>query len=171
LDTFVSALEECEDCKKFGKKYEETLKFRPKPSIYFNIYRNWRPSKVKALFIAEAPPWKPKYFYSPDIKASFLRKMLFNQLQIPYLNKNGLEVFKARGYFFTDTIKCRLRKQKSKPPIQIIRNCVRNFLSNEIRSLNPEKIILLGKTAKQGLEQLQEFKALRKYGVKKIAVK
>jgi hypothetical protein len=65
---FLDSLENCEDCRKFGKHYEDILSFRPKASIVFHAYDICKPSNIKNLFIAEAPPWKePKYFYNTEI--------------------------------------------------------------------------------------------------------
>ncbi|RLI29590.1 MAG: hypothetical protein DRO46_02220 [Candidatus Hecatellales archaeon] len=36
----------------------------------------------------------------------------------------------------------------------------------EMRNLKPEKVVLLGRTAKQAFESFEEFKDLRKYKVK-----
>lgn len=146
--------------------YEEILKFKPKASIQFHAYDSWRPSKVKNLFIAEAPPWdEPKYFYNTDVKAGVLRKKLFDQLKIADCGKSGLEAF-SKESFLIDTIKCRLKKQNSNPPAKVIANCAKRFLLKEVQSLKPERIVVLGKTAKQGLEQFSEFKALTRYRIK-----
>jgi hypothetical protein len=165
---FLDRLENCEDCRKFGKHYEDILSFRPKASIVFHAYDICKPSDIKNLFIAEAPPWKePKYFYNTEIEAGALRKGLFDQLEIKdkYYGKRGLEVF-SKECFLVDTIKCRLKKTHSNPPSRVLANCAERFLLDEIKSLKPNRIITLGKTAKRGLEQFSEFEALKSYEVK-----
>jgi hypothetical protein len=166
MQSVLDRLKECEDCRRFGRHFEEILKFKPKASIFFHAYDIWRPRKIKNLFIAEAPPWnEPKYFYNTEIEAGVLRKGLFDQLRIADYGKSGLETF-SEECFLVDTIKCRLKKPDSNPPRLVIANCAKRFLLGEIQSLKPERIVILGKTAKQGLEQFNEFEALKRYKIR-----
>jgi uracil-DNA glycosylase len=68
-----------------------------------------------------------------------------------------------------DTIKCRLNKSKSlKTPLRMARiskNCAALFLRKEIDELKPETIFVLGKIAKEALEQFPEFEELSKHGI------
>ena len=160
-------LEGCNDCSKF-KLYCAVLKFNPKACFKFNAYAYLKPGKVSNLFIAEAPPpTEPRYFYNTDIPAGTLRRGLFKQLRIDDLTRNGLEKF-CETNFLTDTIKCRLNKgQLGQVPIEIIKNCAGRFLGEEIESIQPRNIVLLGDTARRGLGQLEGFEELNEFRVKK----
>ncbi|HJX24008.1 MAG TPA: uracil-DNA glycosylase family protein [Candidatus Bathyarchaeia archaeon] len=125
-----------------------------KPSVQFKLYPRWRLRKVKALFVAEAPPWlkkgeAPRYFYNHKVYNG-MRRMLLAQLGIGDYGERGLEEFKDRGYLLSDTVKCRLFT-KDGVPEPVAERCVTNFLSDEILLLNPEKIFLLGGTALRGM--------------------
>jgi uracil-DNA glycosylase family 4 len=167
MQSFKDKLRECEDCRKFGRHYEEILNFAQKASIHFNAYKICQNRNIRNLFIAEAPPWEePKYFYNTEIEAGALRKGLFDQLKIKDYTKCGLKTFNEEC-FLTDTIKCRLKKTHPNPPSEVIANCAKRFLLHDIESLKPKNIVVLGNTAKKGLEQFSEFEALRKFRVKK----
>jgi len=166
MKNLLCRIEKCEDCRKFGAHFEEVLKFKPKACVDFHVYDSWSPQKVKNLFIAEAPPQRePKYFYNTEMKAGGLRRGLFNQMKIRDCTINGLKIF-SKENLLVDTIKCRLKKKKSKVPIEITNNCAGAFLLEEIETLRPNTIVLLGDTARRGLGSISEFKALNKYRVK-----
>jgi uracil-DNA glycosylase len=95
-----------------------------------------------------------------------LRRGLFEQLKIGNYTERGLAVFSEEN-FLVDTIKCRLEKGKSKVPIEIINNCVRQFLREEIESIHSKRIVLLGDTARRGLVSLSEFNTLNQCRVKR----
>jgi len=157
----------CKDCAKF-KLYCRALKFEPKASLKFNAHAFLKPTKITNLFIAEAPPsTEPRYFYNTDIPAGTLRRGLFKELGITDLSRKGLEQF-CENNFLTDTIKCRLNKDLiGQVPIEIINNCVSRFLREEIDYIQPKNIVLLGDTARRGLGQIEEFKELNAFRVKK----
>lgn len=165
MNNFYEEIEECEDCRKFGNRVESSLKFQPKACIVFHAYSKWCPKEIENLFIAEAPPFQePKYFYNTEIKSGILRKGLLAQLKIDDQTE-GFETFSKRN-FLIDAIKCRLDKDSSRVPPEIIKNCANRFLRREISSLKPKRIILLGDTAKQGLACLSEYAFINQYRVK-----
>lgn len=155
---------EISNCHKCAGIEENRLKTDDKPYVKFQVEQKWRPEKIKVMFVAESPPWngKQRYFYNEiDEKRINLRKEV-----LKHLNLKSLKDFKEEGYFLIDAIKCRLnKKRKKKVPRQVLQNCSNQFLMNEIMSLKPLTIFVLGKSAKQALQQHMEFQDLQNHKV------
>lgn len=70
----------CQECEKLGIRAARTVRTFVKPCAEFDIYAERKPSPVKVLFLAEAPPGNSKgYFYDPAAHAGYkeiLRKIL-----------------------------------------------------------------------------------------------
>ena len=155
MEKWLQNLDSCRYC---GEESKEYLKDFIKPCIEFRAHDDWKPEEVSVLFIAESPPGhESRYFYNLGTP-NLTRKKLLELLEMPDLSN-----FKKKGYFLTDTIKCRLWKHGHGFPSYIAGNCAKRFLRDEIRRLKPEKIVLLGKTAKEGVQQFPEFEELRSY--------
>jgi hypothetical protein len=166
LQDIFAQIEQCTDCQNFGK-YNQRLKYSPKACIHFNVVDYHNCGKVRNLFIAEAPPFaEPKYFYNPNSAVGSLRRGLFKELCIKDCSGKGLEQF-SKENLLIDTIKCRLDKGKSGVPKKVLANCTSRFLGREIDGIKPKNIILLGDTAKRGLEQLKGYEVLSGYQVKR----
>lgn len=146
-----------------------------KPNLYFEAQR-FKPRKTKALFIAESPPPQKKelerdlqpYFYNKKCKTTgnTLRGVLLEVLGIYGGNpRQQLEKFRNRGYFLIDTIKCRISKRQIKGTrwSDLVKDCTSTHLLDEIISLKPEKICILGKWALEGIKTLPQFSILRKH--------
>jgi len=159
-------IQRCRKCIDQKLVSSDRLDTSEKPYVRFQVEKKWKPDKVKVLFIAESPPPKG-YFYSLEETGG--SSGLQTEVQ-KYLHLDqSLEEFKERRYFLLDTIKCRLNKAKSiKAPLRlakISKNCAREFLKREIDGLRPDTIFVLGKTAKEALEQFPDFEELREHRI------
>jgi uncharacterized phage protein (TIGR02220 family) len=145
-------IENCQLC----IQYANAIDFKEKPCIVFQVEKQWLPSKVTVLFLAESPPWsKDRYFYKTDMTGN---KTHLQKEVLRYLNLASLQEFKAKGYFLIDAIKCRLNKQVNEHvPTPVLGNCANRFLQKELDSFNPSTIFVLGNSAKHALEQLAFF--------------
>ena len=156
-DCVIDRIQQCKDC----IKYPQVLCTKPKPYVKFNVLENWKPIKVKVLFIAESPPKDrdEAYFYN-DKTEGRLKDKIFNLLYIrEETAEKRLQRFKERNFFLIDTLKCRLDKSKTKYiPQKVIKSCAENFLQQEIDDLKPDKICVLGRTALKGLKALTAFR-------------
>jgi uracil-DNA glycosylase family 4 len=149
-----------DNCKYCGEESKAFLREFNKPCMKSEAHHEWKPDTVNVLFIAESPPGhERRYFYNMNTR-NITREKLLDLLEM-----KGLGKFRGEGYFLTDTIKCRLRKQGRGRsfPSYIADNCATRFLYSEIQLLKPKTIVLLGKTAKQRLQRFPEFEKLRTY--------
>jgi hypothetical protein len=164
---FQIQLSACEDCKKFATSSTlEKWNFQ-KPCVRYRTHADWKPEHVKVVFIAEAPPGTSDgYFYEPkpiEGYAEILRSHLLDLLGINHdAIEQSLKEFKNDGYFLTDAIKCRCDKgNRSHPPRALARNCGGKWLQGELGILGPDKVCILGKTAKEALEVVPDYAELR----------
>ena len=124
------------------------------------LRNNYRPSKVRVLFIAESPPRQRgnsiTFFYSD--KGSMLSKQLkellviagFRDFNVPS-HKEFLKRFQDAGFYLIDAIRCPIIYRSRKR--RFMRNCI-YFLQEEIRRLDPEIIMVLGRTACEALKNI-----------------
>ena len=128
-----------------------------KPFVNFQVEESWKPKQVKVLFVVESPPWNGNqaYFYNQNSR----NKRTNLRIEVlKLLNLKSLIEFKNRGYYLIDAIKCRLNKREEKKvPTEVLLICSDQFLEKEIKQLNPEKIFVLGNTAKKALQRIPEF--------------
>jgi len=125
-----------------------------------SLRRRYKPSKVRVLFIVESPPRQEgkhtKFFYSD--KGSKLSKKLkellvtagFNDFDVPN-HKEFLKRFQEAGFYLIDVIRCPMSSKSGRK--RLMRNCI-PFLQEEIRKLDPEIIIILGRTACEVLRNI-----------------
>ena len=160
----------CQEC--INLDCADRLKTNEKPYVVFEVAEKWLPKgSVNVLFVAESPPWngEQRYFYNTlkTGKRGGLRKEILKWLGLP-----SLDSFKNEGYFLIDAIKCRFNKsEKSNVPKQILSKCSNKFLAEEIRSLRPKTIFVLGDSAKkalQGLYVFPDFAEFRSLDVHKV---
>lgn len=161
--TLTHNIEICKKC--ISLTSDNRLKIDNKPYVKFQVETKWKPKTgIKVLFIAESPPWNgnQRYFYHEiDEKRTNLRKEVLR-----HLNLKNLKEFKEEGYFLIDAIKCRINKKgKKKVPKQALKDCSDQFLMKEITNLKPQTIFVLGKSAKQALQQHPEFLNLQNHKV------
>jgi len=166
-EIFERDLNGCKDCRKFATSSTlERWNFQ-KPCIKYRTHIDWKPERVKVVFIAEAPPGTSEgYFYEPkpiEGYAEILRNHLLGLLGINHDDiEQALKEFKKNGYFLTDAIKCRCDKgDRSHPPKALAGNCGRKWLERELWILEPHKICILGKTAKEAQEVVPGYEELR----------
>lgn len=144
------------------------------PSELYHVYDRWQPRDgIDTLFLAESPPWSSveNYFYNENYEAPDNKKnlstILFDKLHIEAGTKDdNLTEFMARGFFLSDSVKCVWRKKlatdtpgagKKNIPRDLIRLSVYLTLKNEILSMNPRIIFLLGKTALRAMRYIERF--------------
>jgi hypothetical protein len=136
------------------------------PHIKYKVYEQWQPIELKALLIAESPPWKDRtnYFYDPNSENALTRH-LFSLLHIEGETKwEKLIIFKSRGYFVIDTLACIFNKNQHEIPHSLIIWSAQQILALEIEELQPSMILAMGNTAFHGLRSIPEFlKELCKY--------
>lgn len=155
---FTCKIDICKKCN--DSEFSNRLKIIGKPFVKFQVEEIWKPKLVKVLFIAESPPWngKKSYFYNQN---TFDNRTNLRKEILSLLNLKSLEEFRTNGYYLIDVIKCRLNKRvKKNIPEKVISICSNQFLEKEIEQLKPEKIFVLGNTAKRALQRMPEFKDL-----------
>lgn len=101
---------------------------------------------VRLYFVSVAPPWGGAYFWD-ETKRDAVREGLFRALSLAL----GEEIttcrqFRDMGFFLTPAVKCpSTRSNHDHPPHrQAVNNCV-GFLLDELLSIQPERILALGK--------------------------
>lgn len=131
----------CKLCQSLGinfeKEREENLRY---------AYQ-YKPEKVKILWIVESPPKSvpARYFYRPELtRFDSLFRETMKALNIPISNPKSaaLKEFQSRGNFLIDSMKCPADKSNAhlKPQMRI--NCS-SILNEEILSLDPENILII----------------------------
>ena len=153
----------CQECLSFEGR--ERINPSEKPFVKYQVEQKWQRKPVEVLFVAESPPWngKQQYFYNQDVyeKRTNLRREVLEHLEL-----NSSEEFKGKGFALIDAIKCRLnKKQKRSVPMKVLEACSARFLKREILELAPKVIFVLGNSAKQALQHLQEFRDLQHHRV------
>ena len=160
---FTCEIDLCQKCMKLD--FSNRLNSVRKPFVNFQVEEIWKPVQVKVLFVAESPPWNGNqaYFYNQN---SHNKRTNLRIEVLKLLNLNSLIEFKNRGYYLIDAIKCRLNKrEKKKVPTEVVLICSDQFLQKEIKQLKPEKIVILGNTAKKALQRIPEFTELTHHKV------
>lgn len=144
------------------------------PCELYHAYDRWQPpDRIDILFLAESPPWSGEgnYFYNEDFEAPDdrmnLSATLFRKLHIELGTKEDkLKEFRRRSCFLSDSVKCVFKKRlptdppgarKKKIPRDLIRLSVDLTLKDEILSMNPRIIFLLGKTALRAMRYIERF--------------
>jgi hypothetical protein len=129
------------------------------PFARYRVYDRWKPDKVRVLFLAESPPWEDSMYFYNEEREGGLSRTLFRYLGIDgATNSQKLLKFKNRGLFLIDTLKCIFRKDvRKKIPDKLIRFSAREILEDEIETLKPSLICILGKTALRGLQHTNGF--------------
>lgn len=161
----------CTRCETLNESAARTVRPFVKPCAESDIYINWKPERVKVVFIAEAPPGKSDgYFYDPRRYPGYketLRTALFSLLELVGTDISAkLAEFKGRGYFLVDAIKCRCKKTNGQPPKRVTETCARRWLQQELEEIGkPDRICALGKAALLALSQLAGFEHLSRYSV------
>jgi hypothetical protein len=144
------------------------------PCELYHAYDRWQPPDgIDILFLAESPPWSGEgnYFYNEDFEAPGdrmnLSTILLKKLHIELGTKEDkLMEFRRRSCFLSDSVKCVFKKRlptdppgarRKKIPRDLIRLSVGLTLKEEIASMNPRIIFLLGKTALRAMRYIEGF--------------
>lgn len=152
MNAFVSEIlsnKYCRQCILFNRREHisvrnETIKMNAKHA----------PEKIKILFVAESPPWdfmkdRHSYFYAPgQVKQKGLfyhvMSVLFDEKF--FTKEQFLQKFVKSGFYLIDMVKCPVNKLTKKEKEKAIKSCAK-YLDEEIRSLNFEKAIFIGKNS------------------------
>lgn len=146
-----------------------------KPSLEYQIEK-WLPSKVKMLFLAEAPPYHPKkksqvtdsYFYNPAESLKIigpseplLGTLSWNIFTFLKIDKNlskeeKLQHFKEMGCFFIEAIKCRLDRTNRSIVNKTVKNCS-YFLQKNLEEIEYSNIVIMGERALLGIKNCYMF--------------
>ncbi|NHJ85324.1 MAG: hypothetical protein FK734_07665 [Asgard group archaeon] len=162
-------LDDCQKCRNHHEKFSSSaiIHVDLKPSLHYQVDQKWTPSKTNVLFIAESPPYyssqiyeaADSYFYNKEEKNRFLSPPielqgtlswnLFSLLGIDNkLTKlEKLTQFMNKGYFYTESVKCRVDRINDKNLLsRTVTNCT-IFLDKEISTLQPNTIVVMGEKA------------------------
>ena len=107
----------CNKCETLG------INFRAERENNLDYAYEFKPDKIKYLWIVESPPKSdpPRYFYRPELTAfdSLFRETM-KAINIPVTNPKteSLLAFQKRGHFLIDSMKCPADKSQfaSKTP-------------------------------------------------------
>jgi hypothetical protein len=132
--------------------------------IYESMATGFKPNKVKIVLLAESPPAIPenadisqlKYFYNVDYisnqKDILLRetaKVILNNYNLSVRTKNEkiavLNGLRDEGVYLVDAVKYAVNEFDKKARIQAIMDSVPTLI-NELKKLNPERIIIVMKS-------------------------
>ena len=143
----------CEDC--VLSKRQKLITIRNKT---LEINKQYIPSSIKSLLVAESPPTKfsdqsNRYFYaSGPIRNGtlfyYVMSVLFKDDMKNYYNydkKYFLDKFKETFYLI-DMVKCPIDKLPKEEKIQTITSCT-EYLKRELSSLKFQKVIFIGKSS------------------------
>jgi hypothetical protein len=146
-----------------------------KPSLIYNV-QDRLPSKVKMLFIAEAPPFHPKkknqstdsYFYNPmeilriiGPPEPLLGTLSWNIFYFLKINsKQAKEVriqqFKQLGCYFLEAVKCRVDRRNKNIVNKTIKNCS-YYLQKELEEINYSNLVIMGERALYSIRNCAVF--------------
>jgi len=158
-------LTECKVCQNFAEKYSSSaiIHVESKPNIQYKT-NQWKPQKVKFLFVAESPPHhqtkaniiNDSYFYNPiesqrifGAQSPLIETLSWNIFWLLGIDNSltkekKLEKFKEMGCFYIDAVKCRIERFNSKIITnRTVKNCSR-YLVEEILEIKPEFIVVMG---------------------------
>ncbi len=141
------------------QRYRAAIVLDYLPLERYHVYDCWKPDRVKVLFLAESPPWDESIYFYNEKREGGLSRTLFHYLGIEGATKSEkLLEFKRRGLFLIDTLKCIFRKNvRKKIPDKLIRFSAQEILEDEIETLKPSLICVLGETALMGLKYTNRF--------------
>lgn len=131
----------CEKCRPLGINFDDIRREN------LNHAYQYKPKKVKVLWILESPPLSnpPRYFYRPELtRYDGLFREMMKVLGIAVSNPkdDSLKMFADMGHFLIDSTKCPADKQNSHLKPQMLYNCS-PILAKEIQEIDPEKIIII----------------------------
>lgn len=172
-------LSSCHACIDYSKKYSSsaTIFTESKPKLEYNSIQ-WKPNKIKVLFIAESPPYFRKgrnsvndgFFYNAaetqkmyGAPAPLLGTLSWNLFWLLGINNSQnktqkLNQFKEFSCYYTEAVKCRMERFNNKVVLnRTVKNCSEH-LATEIENLKPKNIVIMGERALFGLKCLQPFK-------------
>ena len=102
----------------------------------------------RVLFVAESPPAAGFFYDTTPVQSPFRNRLfrLINEAGLP--PANTIQEFNERGYFLGDAINCRWDKSEPTGSLSKIRSNCSEHLKNLVVALNPQAVVLMGKTAK-----------------------
>jgi uracil-DNA glycosylase len=117
------------------------------------------PRTVKLLFISEAPPLKNHCYFYYEAANDRLRERVFGILRELGYEISTIQDFCNAGFYLLPTVKCASAKggRNSAPSGRVIALCAGAHLRREIEHIQPEGILLLGRTALHGFLYLCEL--------------
>lgn len=147
---------------------------------FFRLAEEWRPARVRVLFIAESPPQKNRrgrwsHFYLPEERPpgedpSMLFWAMADVLALaescgttlaeakrdrPAWKPRLLAEFRRRGLFLVDAAKCAVNGLRSDAARgTAVTRCAEAWLGRELRALEPERIVLVKVTVHDLLEPI-----------------
>ncbi len=138
----LNVLVKCSECPKMVQSRKEVMGEDHYPLKPFgNI-------DAKIMIIGIAPGRLQRKYKDPDIKDEYA----FQYGSGDILNKI-IDKFNIRDIvYITNILKCNSPSDNIFEE-QDVKRCITNFLSNEIKIINPEKIIVLGKQAREYFEK------------------
>lgn len=141
MDELKELIAQCDKCHSLG------VYFDGRRIENFNLSRNYKPNKIKVLWIVESPPLSdpPRYFYRPELtRYDGLFREIIKVLGIPVSNPKdeSLRRFSELGHFLIDAMKCPADKQNGSLKPTMIKNCSAIF-AREILDINPDRIIIV----------------------------
>lgn len=148
-------------------EYTDAIRLDFLPFERFRVYECWKPDLIKVLLLTEAPSCdqdskgQPQYFYNEqaEITEGSLSWNIFGRLGMTGASKRDrLEKFVNREFFLVDTMKCIFNKNRIESiPTELITYSAKEILQEELNLLNPNYILVLGKTALLGLKYTELF--------------
>ena len=117
------------------------------------------PRTVKLLFISEAPPLKKHCYFYYEAANDRLRERMFGILRELGYEISTIQDFSNAGFYLLPTVKCASAKggRNSAPSGRVITLCAGLHLKREIEHIQPDGILLLGRTALLGFVHLCEL--------------
>ncbi len=149
-------------------------------TTFFRLAEDWRPARVRVLFIAESPPQKNRrgrwsHFYLPEERPpgedpSILFWAMAEVLALAEScgvtlaeakrdratwKPRLLAEFRRRGLFLLDAAKCAVNGVREDAARgSAVTRCAGTWLVHELRALEPERIVLLKVTVHDLLEPM-----------------
>lgn len=114
------------------------------------------PKNVKLLFVSEAPPLKAHFYFYDENSNDQLRNRLFGILSDVGYEVRSIRDFIDAGFYLLPTAKCPSARNglNAAPGGRVIKLCAGQHLKREIEYVDPDGVVLLGRTALLGFLHL-----------------
>jgi len=125
------------------------------------LNRQYVPTTIKVIFVAESPPRafiqdQRAYFYAsgPERRSSiayYINQVLFRAKSREEFFEKFREKFRERGFYLTDMAKCPIGGLPREKRVQAVKRCAK-YLDEEFHTLKFEKAVFIGKTLSKSLK-------------------